>query len=311
MIPYEFLAALGMGSIISDKRMLDKALRLSAFSPDFCFEDAEDKKGRVFFARYKFLGRGFGCWVGGHRRKRRNKEGQDVEKYIVMEWGVFANAAADSIVSGVFVDVDFDNNAFCFALDEGSGNHIEFRVNNALELMTKYRVARDYDDMLDFERGIALANVSMLMAFATVLLPVEHSRKSRTTRVHDDIPHDITERDSDSMSFYENYEQQETDLRGRLANEDMLSVFEGFFLNLIEQSGIFSVLAEILHVDEIINELSQEKILRLDVDITGIKLSMYVNEKDLIGAPSEGMRVMGVGMAQGFVKLPSDVEINP
>ncbi|MCL2753608.1 MAG: hypothetical protein FWE44_05625, partial [Defluviitaleaceae bacterium] len=77
--PTNFYKSLGLSEIAGNKRKINKILRLASFSPDFSFETAKDKKGRIFFDRYKYIGNGFGVNVIGYRKTRKNKEGQQVE----------------------------------------------------------------------------------------------------------------------------------------------------------------------------------------------------------------------------------------
>jgi len=56
-------------------------------------------------------------------------------------------------------------------------------------------------------------------------------------------------------------------------------------------------------VDEVTNEASEEKLYRLTVSVTGIRMTLYVNAEDVVGMPLEGMRIMGMGQMQGTILL--------
>ena len=305
----DFYKSLGLTSIVASKRKMNKVLRLASFEPDFMYERKIDKKGRIYFDRYKYLGSGFGISVQGYRHMRKNKEGQRIEKHVVLDWGVFAEGHNDNAVSNAFMDTDSEQLAYCFVEDVNSGNAFEFRVNNALEMMDKYKALRHYDAVLDFEDDISKVNAAMLMIFGTILLPVVKNEQAIGYRAREEAAHrELLDRarlgDTEAeQNLNEIAKKRETDLRERLANEDLLSVFEGYFLNLIEQSGIFSVLAEIHEVEELTNEASNEKLFRLTVSVTGIKMTMYINSEDIVGLPMEGMRIMGMGQMQGTVLL--------
>ncbi|MCL2415475.1 MAG: DUF3881 family protein [Defluviitaleaceae bacterium] len=306
----DFFNALGMKDIINNKSKLNKMLRLSTFAPDFVFEDKRNSQGQIFFTRYKFIGKGFGVWVGGRRHTQTDEEGKETEKYVVMDWGLFANGAKDVDISGLYVDTSDSGNFFCFACNVDSGNYFEFFINNPLELISNYRKMDNYDKVLDFENNISKANFAMLMAFATILLPIKKelraSRETGDKQRETDLRLRAISGDLEAeLELCSIYDEQQADLRERLLKEDMFSVLESFFLNLDEQTGIFSVLAEILDFKEIINEVSKEKIIRLDTNITGINISMYVNEKEINGIPSVGMRIMGIGILQGFIRTSS------
>jgi hypothetical protein len=300
---------LGLESIITNKRKMNKVLRLASFEPDFKYERKIDKKGRIYFDRYKYLGSGFGISVQGYRHMRKNKEGQKVEKHVVLDWGMFAEGHTDNAVNHAFVDTDGEQATYCFVEDTASGNAFEFRVNNALEILDKYKALPHYDSILDFEAGITKVNTSMLMIFGTILLPVVKNEEGLVFRAQQEaIQRDLLNRARKGdvqaeENLYEIARKRELDLRERLAHEDLLSVFEGYFLNLIEQSGIFSILADIHNVEEVTNEASKEKLYRLTASVTGINMTLYVNTEDVVGMPLEGMRIMGMGLMQGTVLL--------
>jgi len=305
----DFYRSVGLSDIVNNKRKMNKVLRLASFSPDFCFESKKDKKGRIYFDRYKFLGAGFGVSVHGFRRFRTNKEGKTIEKHVVNDWGVFAQGHWDSKIAHAFIDMDADQLQYCFAEDSDSGNAFEFRINNGLEVMEKFAKQPNYDAVIDFEEGLARANVAMLMIFGTVLLPVLKDEEHQDFRAAEEaIQRELLELaragdETAEQSLFQMATEQEADLRERLEREDLLSVFEGYFLNLVEQSGIFSILADILAVEELVNEASLERIYRISASITGTKLTLYVGEKDLTGVPIVGMRIMGIGLLQGAVGL--------
>ncbi|MDR2166417.1 MAG: DUF3881 family protein [Clostridiales bacterium] len=304
-----FYRALGLAEIVNDKRKINKILRLASFAPDFSYEKEADKKGRIYFDRYKFLGSGFGVNVHGYRRMRTNKDGQRVEKHVVMDWGIFAMGYEDNVVAASFVDTDEYGIFYCFTEDLHSSNNFEFRVNNILELLDKYRHCADYEAVLDFEADISYVNTAMLMIYATVLLPVDKSHHEEYNQMlEEQIFNELVARarmgDAEAeYSLEQMVFEQEMELGERLAHEDLLSVFEGYFLNLAEQSGIFSILADILSVEEVVNEASNQKLYRLNISITDTKTTVYINQEDLIGMPMVGMRLMGIGLLQGTILL--------
>jgi hypothetical protein len=304
-----FYKSLGLADVVENKRKINKVLRLASFSPDFLYEREKDKKGRVFFNRYKYLGSGFGVSVSGYRRIRINKEGKRVEKHVVMDWGIFALAHEDSIVSNTYIDMDENHLTYCFTEEAATANAFEFRINNCLELLDCYKKLKNHEEVIAFENSICKINMAMLMVYGTVLLPVDKSTEEYNEHMKEEQhQRELIARarlgDTEAeQSLHKIAKDQEIELSERLANEDLLSVFEGYFLNLVEQSGIFSILADILDVEELTNEASDEKLYRLTICITGTKTTVYINQQDLMGLPGIGMRLMGIGMLQGSVKI--------
>ncbi|MCL2855632.1 MAG: DUF3881 family protein [Defluviitaleaceae bacterium] len=306
-----FYNSIGIGGIVDNKRKINKVLRLASFSPDFLYEREQDKKGRIFFDRYKYLGSGFGVSVKGYRRLRANKEGQLVEKHTITDWGIFAQGYHDNQVENAFVDTDEDQFGFCLAEDAASTNLFEFRINNMMELLDKYKKMRSNAEVTAFEREIKHINMAMLMLYGTVLLPVEkcgndncECQQQADEQAYKELAARARRGDAEAEAdFHQMVREQEMELSQRLAEEDLLSVFEGYFLNMVEQSGIFSILADILDVTELTNEATGEKLYRMTISVTDTQTTTYINQSDLLGMPMAGMRLMGIGMLQGDVRV--------
>jgi hypothetical protein len=255
------------------------------------------------------LGSGFGVSVQGFRSTRLDKEGKRVEKHVVMDWGIFALAAEDIPITNAFLDTDENCLFYCFAEDSTSGNSFEFRLNNTLEFLNNYKKQKNYNDVMSLESRITKANVAMLMSYGTVLLPVDKDAEGcRRQRMEEQMQRELLARArmGDLEAEYNldlMAKEQEIELAERLSREDLLSVFEGYFLNMIEKSGIFSILADILKVEELTNEASGQKLYRLTISITDTKTTVYISQSDLIGLPTVGMRLMGIGLLQGAVNF--------
>ena len=306
--PTNFYKSLGLAEIVGSTRKINKILRAASFSPDFSYEAPQDRKGRTFYDRYKYLGNGFGVNVIGYRKLRRNKEGQMIDKHVVMDWGIFALGHNDIRVANSFIDMDEHQLGYCFTEDTKSGNAFEFRINNMLELHEKYKKLGNLDEVAQFEKDIPRINMAMLMLYGTVLLPVDKSDPEAWHNPDEEVQRELLTRaragDARAeINLAAMAAQQEQELRHRLQTEDLLSVFEGYFLNMTEQSGIFSILAEITAVEDIVNTESKEYLYRLILDITDTSCTVYINKKDLIGYPTAGMRLMGIGLLQGVIRL--------
>ena len=304
-----FYKAVGIASIIDSKRKINKVLREASFAPDFSYERKQDKKGRIYFDRYKYLGSGFGVSVQGFRRMTKNKEGQPVEKHMVTDWGIFAQGHQDNYIKNAYIDTDENQHGFCLAEDANSANLFEFRINNMMELEDNYRKLRNHGEVVTFEEGVNRVNMAMLMLYGTVLMPVDKSgedadihQQQAEERMQKDLAARARMGDIEAVAdFYRIAHEQEKELSERLEEEDLLSVFEGYFLNMVEQSGIFTILADILNVEEVANEATGEKLYRLTISITDTHTTAYISQDDLLGFPMIGMRLMGIGLLQGKV----------
>ena len=305
-----FYSSIGIGSIVENKRKINKVLREVSFAPDFVYEREKDKKGRIFYDRYKYLGSGFGVSVKGYRCTKPNKEGKMVEKHTVTDWAIFAKGSKENIVKNAYVDMDEDEYGFCLAEDKVSANLFEFRINNMMEILDHYKKLSNQEEVNVFEVNINQVNVALLMLYGTVLLPVDKSceccqgQRDEEEREQKELASKARMGDFEAeAAFYQLAYEQEMELGERLAEEDFLSVFEGYYFNMVEQSGIFTILGDILDVEELTNHATNEQIYRLTLSITDTYTTAYINKKDLLGFPTAGMRLMGVGMLQGDVLL--------
>ena len=304
---FNFYGSLGLASIVEDKRKMNKVLRLASFSPDFFYEKKKDSKGRIYFDRYKYLGSGFGINVHGYRRTRINKEGKQVEKHIVMDWGVFAFGSQNLRVENCFIDSCKEQKIFCFTEDKGSKNTLEFRINNVLELLDEYKDMKNEVEVEDFEAGVTSINAAMLMPFGTVILPIEKTAKHDLERMVEEhmqkelLTHARTGDVNAELILAQMAKEKQEEISKRIAQEDLLSIFEGYFLGIKDRTGIFDILADIISVEELTNEATMEKIYRICVTATDTKLTVYINKNDLTGIPTPGMRLMGTGILQGVI----------
>jgi len=302
-----FYRPLGLQDIVTKKCEIDKILRLASFEPDFKYEKKADKKGRVYFDRYKFLGKGFGVNVHGFRMMDTNEQGEEIERFEISDWGIFAKGHADTVASHALVDCDDSGMFYLFAEDLASKNTFELRVNNALELLDRYSDLRSLDHVLDYEQTLSEVDMALLMTEGTVLLPVEKSPQQQFLQsVEDQIRKELIEKsragDAAAELVLAQMAQHSGAILGeRLGNEDLLTVLDGYFLNMEEQTGVFYVLGDIKTVDEITNAATDEKLYCMNISATETMVTVYINQKDLMGLPTAGMRLMGVGLLQGFV----------
>ena len=304
-----FFAPIGLASVAENKHELDKILRMCSFAPDFLYEKEQDKRGRTYFDRYKYLGDGFGVNVHGYRYTRTNNEGKKIEKHIVLDWGIFAFGESDTPINGCFIDCCADQRMYCVAKELIDDRNIEFRANNSLELLDKYKALENLATVEHFEDDVKSVNIALLMSYGTVLLPVEKT-------IGDDMENEIEEimrrqlrnealaGDLEAELVLEHLElEKEIELSERLKEEDMFSVFESYLVNTQEHTGVFAVLLDILSVQEITNKTTKEKILRINAATGNAKVTTYINKSSLIGLPTPGMRIAGMGILQGRVNF--------
>ncbi len=131
-------------------------------------------------------------------------------------------------------------------------------------------------------------------------------------------------KDGDASAFDEMdryMDDVDREIRERLKTEDLYSVLDGFFTPVIPQgtpaplaapmASTYTLLGEILHVDKMMNPLSEEWVYRLEVRVMGASIGVYINPRDLVGCPQKGFRFRGEVLLEGMAdpeKLLSDAD---
>ena len=92
-------------------------------------------------------------------------------------------------------------------------------------------------------------------------------------------------------------------LSKRIVREDVFSIVHSSFMPYGIESDQYSVLGEIIELEEIRNSLTNEKIYSIKVECNDIIFHVAINEKDLLGEPAVGRRFKGSVWMQGTVCL--------
>ncbi len=87
--------------------------------------------------------------------------------------------------------------------------------------------------------------------------------------------------------------ESEEEVIERLKNEDVYSIYDGFYYPAEKDENCFTILGDITHIDKLLNPLSEEWVYYLDLDVMGQPLRVLVNPIDLVGEPAVGRRFQG------------------
>ena len=90
-------------------------------------------------------------------------------------------------------------------------------------------------------------------------------------------------------------------LSRRIANEDILSIVDSYFMPYGIESDQYSILGEIVDYRMENNKMTNDRICILMVDCNDLIYNVCINEKDLLGEPAIGRRFKGVIWMQGKV----------
>lgn len=188
--------------------------------------------------------------------------------------------------------------------DNRVGISLIFRLSNATEYLEK---------KLSKERtGVKNIYFSAWTHSARVLLPIQKSRvqiemlnvasKKRDYLIEKAKKGDEDAIESLSMEDVDTYRMVNT----RIETEDLYSIVDTCFMPQGVECDIYSIIAEILEIDEKVNYLTDEKVYDLKVSCNNIIFHLAVNEKDIIGELRVGRRIKAKIWLQARVDFEDD-----
>lgn len=186
--------------------------------------------------------------------------------------------------------------AFCEEL--GSGTPISFFLQNLLEYKKAEKAKNVYINDI---------RLSAFCVEGTVILPIDKDDtdlllEEEEERIRQELLDQARKGDEEAMAILDDEAIEASEvLQERLRNEDILSVLEGFFVPVGDNDDIYSFLGNIEEIEEMINDHTGEKIFQLKIQCMNIAIDVFVNEADLVGYPSKGMRYKGTCWIHGIV----------
>lgn len=247
--------------------------------------------GKSYVEYYKCYGKDFGLCLRG----RLNEKG----KFYEIESFPYFNGSTKIDFNNFEYYESYNNtNENCFYIEEEStGNEIVFKLLNANQYFRK------------ITKKNKLCNVSLsgLSMKGTVLLPIV---KDITRSVQNQqklknklkLQRKAREGDKEAQEKLEKsaYTIEEI-IKKDLGKEDFFTIMDEFFIGLEELEMGYSILGDIVHVEEVINSLTLEECYILRLDVTGTKMDLIINRSNLEGVPKEGNRFVGNCILQGTV----------
>lgn len=158
------------------------------------------------------------------------------------------------------------------------------------------------------KRNIRGASLAGLCSDGKILLPVVNRDNSEKSEFENNRRTQMIakarEGDEDAI---ENLTLEDMDLytviSKRIANEDVLSIVSTYFIPYGIECDQYSVLGEIIDCTSVENNITHEKIICLKLNCNDLIFNVCINEKDLLGVASVGMRFKGNIWMQGNICL--------
>ena len=171
----------------------------------------------------------------------------------------------------------------------------------------------EYLSFIEDSKGGFPSNVTSTMAGLSlggkIILPINKNEKQirKNEKTNQNRNHLIAAaRDGDEDAI-ESLTLEDIDtysmISRRIANEDILSTVDSYFMPHGIESDQYSILGEILNYYYVSNSFSQDRICVMTVDTNDLVYNICINENDLVGVPAVGRRFKGNIWMQGTVNI--------
>lgn len=93
-----------------------------------------------------------------------------------------------------------------------------------------------------------------------------------------------------------------TKVSKRIQTEDVFSIVESSFMPYGIECDQYSIIADIIKMEKVVNIFTEEEIWKLKLNYNGIIIDTCINSLDLVGEPAPGRRFKGNLWLQGALK---------
>ena len=167
----------------------------------------------------------------------------------------------------------------------------------------------DYADMNPKSRQISSVSVrlSALSISGKVILPVVRNDSERLKRLRENESRNgmIAAARQGDQDALENLTLEDIDMytsiSKRIKSEDVLTIVESYFMPYGIACDQYSVMGDILSVEEVYNQLTGEKLYQIQIECNDVLIDLCMNAEDLLGEPAVGRRFRGNIWLQGHL----------
>lgn len=289
---HRFLEAIGFSGI--QKRDLELILNEVVEHPD-SMKVTRDSEEREFAEFTKDFAKNVGITVRGF---------YDEDDLFHIEY-YFPYAKTDKITTMEVVEIEryAEKEAYAGICDEVRlGVTLIFYLQNVVDFLVEHR----YNIQ---DANIRGAYLSALSIKGKIILPVDHSipAKIKTDHEYEQRIQLMTKVREGSQEAIESLTAQDVDLYSviskRITKEDVFSIVSSTFMPYSIESDQYSILGEIIDIEEYENILTEERLYTLTLNTNNLIFNVTINQNDLLGKPEIGRRFKGYIWMQGTVCL--------
>ncbi len=151
--------------------------------------------------------------------------------------------------------------------------------------------------------------LSGLSLSGKILLPISKNEKQiqRSEKLSQNRNHLIAAAREGDEDAIESLTLEDIDtysmISRRIANEDILSIVDSYFMPYGIESDQYSILGEILNCYYVENKMTNKRVCVMTVDTNDLIYDICINEEDLLGEPLPGRRFKGNIWMQGNIHV--------
>ncbi len=289
---HSYLRAIGFSKL--EQKDLDQILQEVIVS---CDEKkiAEQGKNEIFAELSRYFGMNIGLRVCGT---------YDEQDQFRMEY-YFPYFVGSGITSQEDVMVEQRSEKVCFSGacdDVRVGVTLIFYLANAGEYLTERTKGTPGE-------GFSNLTLSGLSTEGKILLPIQKNiaqreRDQQLTRKRTQMIYEARRGNEEAM---ENLTMDDMDtyamISRRIANEDIFSIVDTYFMPYGMECDRYNVMGEILEWMETTNKLTGEKLYQMTINCNDLIFDICMNQEDLMGIPEVGRRFKGIIWLQGSLNF--------
>ena len=157
--------------------------------------------------------------------------------------------------------------------------------------------------------GFSNLTLSGLSTEGKILLPIQKNiaqreRDQQLTRKRTQMIYEARRGNEEAM---ENQTMDDMDtyamISRRIANEDIFSIVDTYFMPYGMECDRYNVMGEILEWMETTNKLTGEKLYQMTINCNDLIFDICMNQEDLMGIPEVGRRFKGIIWLQGSLNF--------
>ncbi len=309
---HRYLRAIGFSEPF-DRSDLESLLQEALNNPTYRTYTTKDDESDALYAEFRLeIGPDFGIVICG--------EFNSDEEFSFEYYFPYLYTGRVSTYEECSVERRTDNLSFSGICDDLKvGITIIFRLTNRTDFLRHCAKEEMFGHLLkdgipapNSGPGATSVSLSAFSIEGTVMLPIMKSdadiaakqrqnvdriRLMNAARQGDETAiRDLTLDDMDSYNV----------ILDRIQQEDLYSVVDTSFMPYGVECDLYSVLGEILQVEEITNRYTGEMLYKMVIACNDLEFDLMISQKDLYGEPEIGRRFKGIIWMQGTIQYPED-----